>query len=80
MPPMIATRLNIDDASAGAVYRSSALSAPIATAASEITGRNGIMIRISVAVSSALAGENPVATRCTTGSGNAIATSAIAPR
>src|SRR6185503_1400665 len=31
IPPAIATRLNIDDASAGVVYFSSALSAPIAT-------------------------------------------------
>ena len=61
-PPTIATTLNIDDASAGAVYCSSAFSAPIATTASEIAGRNGIMIRTSFAHSSAFSGEKPVAT------------------
>ena len=76
----MATRLNIDDASAGAVYFSSALSAPIATTASEIAGRNGIMIRTSRAQSSAFSGEKPVATRCTTGPGKIIASSATVPR
>ena len=47
MPTTIATTLNIAGASAGDLYRSWALSMPIATTASEITGRNGIMIRIS---------------------------------
>ncbi len=62
------------------MYFSSAFSAPIATTASEIAGRNGIMIRTSFAHSSAFSGEKPVATRRTTGSGNSIAAIASNPR
>ena len=79
-PPAMATRLNIDDESAGAVYRSSALSAPMATTASDTVGRNGSMMRTSVAHSAAFSGENPVAMRCTTGPGKSMATPAITPR
>ena len=75
----MATRLNIEEASAGAVYFSSAFSAPIATTASEIVGRNGIMMRTSVAQSSAFSGEKPVATRRTTGPGNSIPSAANVP-
>src|SRR5205809_3471757 len=79
-PPAIATRLNIDDARPGAVYFSSALSAPIATTASEIAGKNGIMIWTSVAHSAAFSGEKPVATSRTTGPGNSIPAAATNPR
>ena len=79
-PPMIATTLNIDEARAGAVYRSSAFSAPIATTATEIAGKNGIMMRTSSAVSAAFSGENPVATVRTTGPGHSIASAATDPR
>ena len=72
--------MNIDDASAGAVNFPSAFSAPIAATASEIAGRNGIMIWTSVAHSAAFSGENPVATRRTTGSGKIIAATATSPR
>ena len=74
------TRLNIDEASAGAVYFSSAFSDPIATTASEIAGRNGIMIRTSRAQSAAFSGENPLATRWTTGPGKIIPRRAAVPR
>ena len=52
----------------------------MATTASEIVGRNGSMMRTSVAQSAAFSGEKPVATRCTTGSGKSIATPATTPR
>ena len=72
--------MNIDEASAGAVYFSSAFRAPIATTASEMAGRNGIMMRTRWAHSAVFSGENPAATRRTTGPGKIIAASASTPR
>ena len=50
----IVTRLKSEGARAGAPYRSSAFSIPIATAAKETMGRKGSMIRVRTTVISAL--------------------------
>ena len=48
------TTLNMAGANAGKPKRSSAFSIPMATAAKDTRGRNGIMTRVSIAVNSAL--------------------------
>ncbi len=55
-PVTTVARLNSAGASAGGVNRSSAFSMPMASAASDTSSKNGIMIRVSCTVSSVLPG------------------------
>ena len=71
----IVTTLNSAGESAGTPKRSSAFSIPIATAAKDTSGRNGIMTRVSRTVSSALPGlaaRSPERATATSGPANAI--------
>ena len=81
-PQRIATRLNMAGESAGVEKRSSAFSIPMATAANETRGRNGIMTRVRRTVSSVLPGTSPKpgASRATRGSAKTMPNTTSTPR